>query len=374
MMEQADKKETNKYKIIDIEFNKRSFLLKTQSFSFENLHKVGCDRCEQAVKKPSKCSIDQFERSLDNEMLSSSEYLFSKSSVKLKKAYLKNLMVLSSGFMLVFSAFFSLRNLQTSLNKHQSLGLLSLACMNGTFALGCILANSIIQKVRPKQVMTFMLFGNLLYVASNFYPSFFTLVPATLILGFTMANLLVSQSTYLTSIAVSHASASLKPPDYIISLFNGFFLFMMYLAHFFGNLISSVVFYAFPPIQEISTKENTTFTLMNTTTIKIQKNHLSSFPFSVLSSSETSESLRAGCGFCGESSMPTNYKFNHTYDFNIRMNQHVVYILLIVFSILSIQGQLLIALFLDRLDVIFYKSKLPLKKQVRDQLYISSII
>ncbi|ESN90486.1 hypothetical protein HELRODRAFT_121951, partial [Helobdella robusta] len=253
----------------------------------------------------------------------------------------KNLIILSFGFMFVFSAFFSLRNLQTSLNRKYSLGLFSLACMNATFAAGCILANTIIQKVRPKRVITLMLFGNSLYVASNFYPSFLTLVPATLILGFTMANLLVAQSTYLTSIAVSFASAANKRPDYIISVFNGYFLFMIYLAHFFGNLMSSIIFYIFP-----SSLMKTLLITSNVTSVSTQ----------LVLNNFTNESQN--CGFKFHFLSVEQMEYNFSIDF------YVLYILVAIFMLVTIQAHLIIGLFLDRLDVIFYKSKLGLKSQV----------
>lgn len=243
---------------------------------------------------------------------------------KLKRSYLKNLMVLSFCFLLIFSAFFSLRNLQTSINRKDSLGLISLACMNAAFAAGCILANSIVQKVRPKRVIAVMLVGNSLYVASNFYPIFFTLIPATLFLGFTMANLLVAQSTYLTSIAVSYASAANKRPDHIISAFNGYFLFMMYLAHFIGNLLSSVVFHIF-------SRANST---------EMQK---------------TNESFLGSCSLILS---PEKQSF----DFSI--DENVIFVLLSIFMVITLQAHIIITIYLDKLDVIFYKSKLGLKNQI----------
>ena len=271
-------------------------------------------------------SLEKVQLRLDDSSLYPKEIFGCSSDVlKLKRSYLKNLIVLSFCFLLVFSAFFSLRNLQTSINRKDSLGLVSLACMNAAFAAGCILANSIVQKVRPKRVIAVMLIGNSLYVASNFYPIFFTLIPATLFLGFTMANLLVAQSTYLTSIAVSYASAANKRPDHIISAFNGYFLFMMYLAHFVGNLLSSAVFHV--------------FSCANSTEIMNKRNESHFGSCSLILSSEKQ-------------------------NFDISIDENVIVVLLSIFMVITLQAHIIITIYLDKLDVIFYKSKLGLKNQI----------
>jgi len=49
-----------------------------------------------------------------------------------RKRMLKNLIVLSSAFLLLFTAFQSLQNLQSSLNKEEGLGTVSLAVIYAT--------------------------------------------------------------------------------------------------------------------------------------------------------------------------------------------------------------------------------------------------
>ena len=64
--------------------------------------------------------------------------------------YVKNLIVLSLSFMLVFTAYLSLRNLQSSINPQGGLALFALASVYACLFVGCIFATTIVQRLRPK--------------------------------------------------------------------------------------------------------------------------------------------------------------------------------------------------------------------------------
>lgn len=66
----------------------------------------------------------------------------------------------------------------------------------------------------------------LLYVLANFYPHYYTLVPASMLAGFCLSNLWTAHATYLTNIAASYAELTNKSIFLVIGKFNGiFFMF-----------------------------------------------------------------------------------------------------------------------------------------------------
>ena len=58
---------------------------------------------------------------------------------KEKRKITKNVFIISFGFLFLFTAFQSLQNLQSSLNKDEGLGLTSLSVIYGALILSCIL-------------------------------------------------------------------------------------------------------------------------------------------------------------------------------------------------------------------------------------------
>lgn len=116
---------------------------------------------------------------------------------RIRNNYFKNLIVLSVGFMLVFTAFSSLRNLQSSINHDNGLGLMSLSVMYAAYLLGCLLAPMVIQHCRPKKAIVLALIPVILFTLANFYPSYYTLIPASALVGFGNANIWTAQVWFI---------------------------------------------------------------------------------------------------------------------------------------------------------------------------------
>ena len=253
---------------------------------------------------------------------------------QLKNTYLKNLIVLSIGFMLIYAPFFALRNLQSSINPDGGLGLLSMSCLYAAFLIGCVISAALVQNIRPKMAILMSLVGYLLYTISNFYPGYYTLVPASAILGFTMALLWTAQGTYITSIAVAYAAVAGKNHNSILGLFNGFFLFLIQVAQILGNLISSTVFNI-----EMAREDN--IYMNNTATSSLQP------------VSQRTLYAESPPNFCGS-------KYCHIFQIDharISVHKHMLMSLIGVFTVFTLIGVLVLGVFLNKLDVIFRRSK-----------------
>ncbi|XP_063967448.1 protein unc-93 homolog A-like isoform X4 [Lytechinus pictus] len=114
----------------------------------------------------------------------------------------KNLLIISSSFLFVFTAFQALSNLQSSINCDEGLGLASLSVIYGTLIVSAMFVPSVmIRHLGLKWTLVVSQVTYALYTAANFYPSWATLIPASVILGLGAAPLWTAKSTYLTTTA-----------------------------------------------------------------------------------------------------------------------------------------------------------------------------
>ena len=71
----------------------------------------------------------------------------------------------------------------------------------------------VLKKIGAKWGMAFAMLCYSLYIAAQFYPRLYTLVPAALILGFGAAPLWIAKCAYLTKVRalISHITVTRKP-------------------------------------------------------------------------------------------------------------------------------------------------------------------
>ncbi|KAI4341825.1 hypothetical protein MLD38_026503 [Melastoma candidum] len=156
----------------------------------------------------------------------------------LPRNHSRDVHILSCGFLLVFSAYGAAQNLQSTLNSTDNLGTISLGILYVSFTFFSIVASLVVRGIGPKNAVILGTTGYWLFVAANLKPTWFTMVPASLYLGFTASIIWVGQGTYLTSIARSHAKDHNLHEGKVIGSFNGEF-WMMFASHqFVGNLVS----------------------------------------------------------------------------------------------------------------------------------------
>lgn len=103
---------------------------------------------------------------------------------KEKRKITKNVFVISFGFLFLFTAFQSLQNLQSSLNKDEGLGLASLCVIYAALILSCIFVPPfVIGRLGCKWTLVLSMTGYVLYTVSNYYARWGTLIPASIIIG-----------------------------------------------------------------------------------------------------------------------------------------------------------------------------------------------
>lgn len=155
--------------------------------------------------------------------------------------YRKNLIVLSLSFILVFTAFRAIQNLQSSLNSKDGLGVIAMGCVHGTMFLTCLFTPVLINKLTSKWTIVLGLLFYLFWMASNFYPHFYTLIPTAIGVGFGQSLAWGAQVTYIQKLAVDYAHLSREVTQQELYKFNGVFLACFQTSHIWGNLVSSLM-------------------------------------------------------------------------------------------------------------------------------------
>ncbi|XP_021940392.1 UNC93-like protein isoform X2 [Zootermopsis nevadensis] len=155
---------------------------------------------------------------------------------------LKNIAAVSLAFMVQFTAFQGTANLQSSINAQEGLGTVSLSAIYAALVVSCIFVPTfLIKRLTVKWTLCFSMLMYAPYIGAQFFPRFYTLVPAGVILGLGAAPMWASKATYLTQVGGVYAKLTDQAVDAIVVRFFGFFFLAWQTAELWGNLISSLV-------------------------------------------------------------------------------------------------------------------------------------
>ena len=263
-----------------------------------------------------------------------------------KHRYIKNLVVLSIGMMLIFIAYTSLRNLQSSINHEAGLGLKSLSAIYAALFVGGIVAPAITSKLRPKYTILVAQCSFALYVGANFYPSHYTLIPASVVVGLGAALLWTAHGTYVTSIASLYAGLTGKVIRDVLSRFNGIFMLFFHSSQVIGGIISSTVLNTQRPHMDNDQIINMNASFQNES---VMYDH-----------STMNESRIRDYSFCG-----SHYCHSHKIDhFSVDISPDIFYMLMGIYASCAIAGIVIVAIFLDKLDNVIKRNTKPLREQL----------
>ncbi|KAH9489726.1 Protein unc-93 A [Bulinus truncatus] len=158
---------------------------------------------------------------------------------------MKNCLVLSLSFTCVYTAYLAIQNLQSSLNQEANLGVVSQSVLYGSIILFGTQSPIFIRFIGAKRVLLLAWFIHTLYTASNFYPTFATLIPTSALLGAIAGPMWTSQGMYITAAGERYAAlqgtSSESYLHSVLSKFNGIFFMFYEVTQVTGNLISSFV-------------------------------------------------------------------------------------------------------------------------------------
>lgn len=217
-----------------------------------------------------------------------------------------NVLVISFGFLLLFTAYGGLQSLQSSLNSEEGLGVAALSTLYGGVLLSSMLLPALlIRRLGCKWTIVLSMCCYVTFSLGNFYASWYTLIPTSVVLGLGAAPLWSAQSTYLTELGSQRAD---KEGGSSVSRYFGLFFLIFQSSGVWGNLISSLVL-GQKPIQETVPEE---------------------------------QLLSCGAGDCPTSAAPSNS--------TQRPSQDLVYTLLAIYTGSGVLAVLLVAVLLQPLE------------------------
>ncbi|XP_042862812.1 UNC93-like protein isoform X2 [Penaeus japonicus] len=165
---------------------------------------------------------------------------------------LKNVFIISIAFMFLFTSFNSMANLQSSINKMD--GTAALSTLYAALVISCAFVPTwMIKKFKAKWTLAVSMLGYSTYIAAQFYPRVWTLVPTSVLLGLGAAPMWSAKCTYLTQVGTKYAALVGENAEVVIVRFFGIFFLFFQSTQVWGNLISSSVLSA--GVEEVNRTE-----------------------------------------------------------------------------------------------------------------------
>lgn len=151
--------------------------------------------------------------------------------------------MVSLGFLLLFTAYGGLQSLQSSLYSEEGLGVAVLSTLYGAMLLSSMfLPPLLIRTLGCKWTIVAAMSCYVTFSLGNFYASWYTLVPTSILLGLGAAPLWSAQGTYLTTAGNAYAEKAGQAGRDVVNRYFGIFFLVFQSSGVWGNLISSLVF------------------------------------------------------------------------------------------------------------------------------------
>ena len=159
------------------------------------------------------------------------------------KAY-RNVFGTGVSFMMSLSAVVSLFSLQSSLNDTAGLGLANLSIFMGFFFISGIFASSIIRILGTKYTLIFSYTLLGVYTVANFYPHWYTLVPAAVFGGCGFGPVFAAGNVHVTTVAIKYAHKLNEKTDHLVSLFTGIQAMFFKVSYIPGSLATAAILFS----------------------------------------------------------------------------------------------------------------------------------
>ena len=169
----------------------------------------------------------------------------------------KNVLGIGFSVMFILTAFFSLQNLQSSINSDGGLGLITLTVLYFFFVSFGFLAPSALNILGTKYSLVTGFSFFVFYSFANFYPSWYTLVPASVIAGIGSALMWSAANTHLVEVAVLVSSKLDVDKSHLIGTYTGIFFCFVQVAQIPGNLVSSLILFPYNGLNQTANSSNT---------------------------------------------------------------------------------------------------------------------
>ncbi|KAJ8009050.1 hypothetical protein DPEC_G00084810 [Dallia pectoralis] len=169
---------------------------------------------------------------------------------------MKNVLVVSIGFLSLFTAYGGLQSLQSSLNAEEGMGVTSLSVIYASIIVSSMfLPPILIKNIGCKWTIVAGMGCYVTYSIGNLYPGWYTLIPTSIILGMGGSPLWSAKCTLLTISGNLQAPKDNKKAADVINKYFGIFFLIFQSSAVWGNLMSSLIFGSATNITEISEED-----------------------------------------------------------------------------------------------------------------------
>ncbi|XP_077976943.1 protein unc-93 homolog A-like [Glandiceps talaboti] len=159
------------------------------------------------------------------------------------KSLWKNVLCASLSFFCTFSAFQGLQGLQSNLNCIEGLGFASLVTLYITSIVsGLFLASFITEWLGNKQTMIWSPACYVVYTLANFYPQWYTMIPASIIVGVGTSLLWTAQPSYMETMGQLLAQNKGKSSDVMINKVMAVLTFSFFLGSVTAFIPATIIF------------------------------------------------------------------------------------------------------------------------------------
>uniref|UniRef100_A0A0N5AIT1 UNC93-like protein n=1 Tax=Syphacia muris TaxID=451379 RepID=A0A0N5AIT1_9BILA len=151
-----------------------------------------------------------------------------------------NLWIMSVAFLFLFTAFHGLQNLQTSINGQ--LGADSLGVYHLTVAVSSLFVPPfMLSRLGCKLTLIVSSAIYMIYMAANFLPKYYSLVPAAVLAGCAGSCLFATKCVYISECGSRFAQVNVEDQNVVIVRFFGFFFTVLHFGQVLGNVLSSFI-------------------------------------------------------------------------------------------------------------------------------------
>ncbi|KAM0921642.1 hypothetical protein ACQ4PT_006614 [Festuca glaucescens] len=129
----------------------------------------------------------------DEEQAAAAVPLLAAASPTRSRSHAGDVHILSAAFLFVFSAYLPTQNLQSTLNNDGNLGAVSMGIVYVSFTVFAATAAAVVRGLGSRAALLLGTSGYALFILANLHPTWYTMVPASIYLGFASSIMWVGQ-------------------------------------------------------------------------------------------------------------------------------------------------------------------------------------
>ncbi|XP_013773276.2 protein unc-93 homolog A-like [Limulus polyphemus] len=177
-----------------------------------------------------------------------------------EKQLIKNIVILGISSVFVFSSFFALQNIQSSIFQQTGLGLKAFCCVYGLMILSSVYGPMFVQKLTPNWTIALSFVMISLLISTFFYPRLYTLIPSAVPLGLSLGPMFSAYTSILMQLVSKMTCLTDVPQERVQQRFLRMFYLFLNISRISGNLLTALLLryggdvYVYPTQQQLDSQ------------------------------------------------------------------------------------------------------------------------